>query len=302
MKKLIIALVVSLSATLASPAKAAEAKTLVIIDSGFNTQLLAGSIVEEACFIEYGKCPNGQASMIGAGAATLASTDADKDKAFNHGTTMAFIARSIDPGVRLVLVRVVGRSDKGYANTYTTRVIATALDYVAANAARLNVGAVSMSIGRAYKEAACPIEASLQAKISQLKVTGIATFASAGNGSNPGKVDYPACIPDVIAVGATDTRYTVRGVTGWVYPVMLISNGGPDLDLYSLGRYNSVNLNGTPMLAIGTSAANVAVASKWTQSLSQGGTYDSIWSTIQGGLEKAYRSLTDVVQKQFSVA
>jgi hypothetical protein len=60
-------------------------------------------------------------------------------------------------------------------------------------------------------------------------------------------------------------------------------------------------LNGANALVLGTSAATVAVASKWTQFLSEGGTYDSLWVTIQSKLDKAYRSPTDVVQKQYNL-
>jgi len=284
-------------------ATASQSKTLVIIDSGFNTQLpfLAGKVIDEACFIEHGKCPNGQASMTGPGAATLAATDAAKDKTFSHGTQMASVADAVNPSVKFVLIRIVGKSDKGFANTYTTKAVQLALDWVSANAARLNVGAVSISMGRAYKEAACPIETPLQSRIVELKASNIGVFTAAGNRSNQTKVDYPACIPEAITVGATDTRYVLRNITGWIYPIMPNSNGGTDLDLYALGRYNTTMLDGSNTLVLGTSAATAAVASKWTQFLSEGGTYDSLWATIQSKLDKAYRSATDVVQKQYNL-
>ena len=302
-KVIVAAIAATLIAGLAGPVSATPPKTLVIIDSGINSQLdwVKSALVEEACFIEFGKCPNGQASMTGPGAASLSLRDADKDRTFNHGTQMASVAVAVNPGVKIVAIRIVGMSDKGFANTYRTNSLIPALDWVAANATRLNVGAVSISLGRAYSEAACPIEATLQSQIVALKQNNVGVFIAAGNRSNPNKVDYPACIPEAIAVGATDIRYSQRGVTGWIYPVMPTSNGGPDLDLYVLGKYETITLNGRRILAVGTSAATVAVASKWTQSLSQGGTYDSLWSTIQGGFENAYRSMKDVIQKQYNL-
>lgn len=300
--KVILAIALAASAIVA-PAHAAEPKTLVIIDSGFNTQLpfLAGKVVDEACFIQYGKCPNGQASMTGPGAATLAPTDAAKDKTFNHGTQMASVANAVNPSTKFVLIRIVGKSDKGYANTYTTKAVQLALDWVSANAARLNVGAVSISMGRAYKEAACPIETPLQSRIVELKASNIGVFTASGNRSNQTKVDYPACIPEAITVGATDNRYTLRSITGWIYPIMPNSNGGADLDLYALGRYNTTMLDGSNTLVLGTSAATAAVASKWTQFLSEGGTYDSLWLTIQSKLVKAYLTSTIIVEKQYNL-
>jgi hypothetical protein len=156
-------------------------------------------------------------------------------------------------------------------------------------------------MGRAYTEAGCPIELPLQSRIVELKAKNIGVFTAAGNRSNQTKVDYPACIPEAITVGATDTRYTLRTIVGWIYPIMPNSNGGADIDLYALGRYNTTMLNGSNTLVLGTSAATVAVASKWTQFLSEGGTYDSLWATIQSKLDKAYRSPTDVVQKQYNL-
>ena len=302
-KIIVAAIATALLTGLTGPVSAAPEKTLVIIDSGINPQLdwVKNALVDEACFIEFGKCPNGQSSMTGPGAASLSPNGADKDRTFNHGTQMASVAVAVNPGVKIAAVRIVGMSDKGFANTYRTNVLIPALDWVIETSARLNVGAVSISLGRAYSEAACPVEAQLQSRIVTLKQNNVGVFIAAGNRSNPTKVDYPACIPEAIAVGATDIRYSQRGVTGWIYPVMPTSNGGPDLDLYTLGKHDTVTLNGRRILAVGTSAATVAAASKWTQSLSQGGTYDSLWSTIQGGFEKAYRSMKDVVQKQYNL-
>ena len=302
-KIIVAAIATALLTGLTGPVSATQQKTLVIIDSGINSQLdwVKNALVDEACFIEFGKCPNGQSSMTGPGAASLSPNDADKDRTFNHGTQMASVAVAVNPGVKIAAVRIVGMSDKGFANTYRTNSLIPALDWVIENSARLNVGAVSISLGRPYSEAACPVETPLQSRIVALKQNNVGVFIAAGNRSNPIKVDYPACIPEAIAVGATDIRYSQRGVTGWIYPVMPTSNGGPDLDLYVLGKYDTVTLNGRRILVVGTSAATAAVASKWTQSLSQGGTYDSLWSTIQGGLEKAYRSMKDVVQKQHNL-
>jgi hypothetical protein len=303
--KIIVAAIASvLVAGLTGPVSATPQKTLVIIDSGINSQLdwVKNALVDEACFIEFGKCPNGQSSMTGPGAATLSLRDADRDRTFNHGTQMASVAVAVNPGIKIVAIRIVGMSDKGFANTYRTNALIPALEWVAANATRLNVGAVSISLGRAYTEAACPVETSLHSQIIALKQNNVGVFIAAGNRSNPTKVDYPACIPEAISVGATDIRYSQRGVSGWIYPVMPTSNGGPDLDLYVLGKYETITLNGRRILAVGTSAATVAAASKWTQAIGQGGTYDSVWTSFTTGLGNAYRSMKDIVAKQLVIS
>jgi len=293
---LILALAASL---LAVPASANTQKTLVIIDSGVNTELdwVKSTLVEEVCIIEYGTCPNGQKFMNGPGAAHVRYQDV-KDKAMHHGSQMYSVAVQVDPNVRVVFIRIVGMSAKGFANSYTMRSVQQAMDWVDSNAARLNVGAVSLSVGRSYTEVGCPIEASFQATVRKLTGAGIGVVASAGNGGNKLKVDYPACTPEVISVGATDVRYSMRGVTGWVTPVMPSSNGGQDLDLYAHGRWTTQDLTGRKLLTLGTSNAAVAVATKTAQSLSQGGTLASLTQN----LGKAYISLKEVVDKLYSVS
>ena len=299
MKKIVALLVVSLAALAISPASANTQKTLVIIDSGINTELdwVKSTLVEEVCIIEYGTCPNGQKFMTGPGAAHVRYQDV-KDRAMHHGSQMYSVAVQVDPNVRVVFIRIVGMSAKGFANSYTMRSVQQALDWVDANAARLNVGVVSMSVGRSYKEAGCPIEANFQATAQKLSSAGIAVVASAGNGGNRTKVDYPACTPEVISVGATDVRYSMRGVVGWVTPVMPSSNGGPDLDLYAHGRWTTQDLTGRKLLTLGTSNSAVAVATKAAQSLSQGGTLASLTQN----LGKAYISLKEVVDKLYLVS
>lgn len=293
-------LILTLAASLlVVPASANTQKTLVIIDSGVNTELdwVKSTLVEEVCIIEYGTCPNGQKFMNGPGAAHVRYQDV-KDKAMHHGSQMYSVAVQVDPNVRVVFIRIVGMSAKGFANSYTMRSVQQAMDWVDSNAARLNVGAVSLSVGRSYKEVGCPIEASFQATVRKLTGAGIGVVASAGNGGNKLKVDYPACTPEVISVGATDVRYSMRGVTGWVTPVMPSSNGGQDLDLYAHGRWTTQDLTGRKLLTLGTSNAAVAVATKTAQSLSQGGTLASLTQN----LGKAYISLKEVVDKLYSVS
>ena len=294
-KVLLIAAALGLS-LLATPAHAAGDKTLVIIDSGINTQLpwAKAAVVEEACFIEYGMCPNKLSSMTGPGAASLDATLV-KDTAMSHGTQMASVAVAANPDIKIVFVRIVGMSAKGYANTYTTKAVSQAMEWVVANAARLNVGAVSISIGRVYKEAACPVlaEPKLQSQIVGLAAINIPTVISAGNNSDQKKINYPACIPQAIAVGATDTPYSMQQVTGWVYPIMLISNSSADLDLYALGRAATTDVYGNTSVSLGTSNATVLVATRLAQSLSDGSTLDTVMGKVQASLQTAYRTLTN---------
>ena len=285
-------------ALISTPANAASDKTLVIIDSGINTNLdwAKNAVIEEACFIEYGMCPNGKISMVGPGAAYV-NPALVKDKAMSHGTQMASIAVTVNPDVKIVFVRVIGMSHKGYANTYTTKALALALDWVSANAERLNVGAVSVSFGRVYREAACPIETKLQNQIIGLASVNVPVVISTGNNSDQKKINYPACIPQAIAVGATDTPYTIKQITGTVYPIMLISNSSPELDLYAMGRWTVTDVNGVKAVSLGTSGATVSVATRLTQELSGGLAIGTVMDNVKASLQNAYRTVTVFEQK-----
>lgn len=285
-------------ALISTPANAASDKTLVIIDSGINTNLdwAKNAVIEEACFIEYGMCPNGKISMVGPGAAYV-NPALVKDKAMSHGTQMASIAVTVNPDVKIVFVRVIGMSHKGYANTYTTKALALALDWVSANAERLNVGAVSVSFGRVYREAACPIETKLQNHIIGLASVNVPVVISTGNNSDQKKINYPACIPQAIAVGATDTPYTIKQITGTVYPIMLISNSSPELDLYAMGRWMATDINGVKAVSLGTSGATVSVATRLAKELSGGLTIGTVTDKVKASLQNAYRTVTVFEQK-----
>lgn len=296
---LIVALVASL---LVVPAQANSPKTLVIIDTAINTQLdwVKNALIDEACFIEFGKCPNGQSSMTGPGAAHI-NPALVKDRALSHGTQMASVAVATNPNIKFAFVRIAGMSSSGFANTYTTKAVAQALTWVRDNATRLNVGAVSISVGRAYREAACPVaaEPGLQQLIDGLAASNIPTVIAAGNNSIPTKVNYPACIPSAIAVGATDTPYTTGTVKGLVYPIMRISNGGSDLDLYALGRHTVTDINNVKSLALGTSAATAMTATRLASSLSDGSSLTATMDKVTASLQNAYFTTTNFVKKQW---
>ncbi len=304
MKKLTLffAIIALVAAGFTPAAQANLQKTLVIIDSGIAPELpfVKEMLVDEACFIEYGKCPNGQSTMFGKGAASLPVARVNH-KAMHHGTQMASVAYQIDPSTKLVMIRIVGMSEKGFANSYTTRAVTKALNWVNLNAERLNVGAVSLSIGRSYKESSCPIESELQSQVQQLAAINIPVVAATGNGSNKFKVDYPACVPEVLAIGATDRRYTIKAIQGWVYPIMLISNSGPDLDFYTLGRYLTTDIYGDQAISIGTSSATVAFATNLVRLRNSGLDYPTVLSGIKSSLVNAYRTVTDFAQLHYQI-
>lgn len=310
-KNKIILMVVALSATLL-PSQIATAnikphvmptkKSLVIIDSGINTELewISRSVIDEACFVEFHRCPNGFSEMTGVGASKITPA-MTSSSAFSHGTQMASIAVAIDPQVQIVSIRVVGMNRSGMPSPYSPTAILKALEYVEQNKTRLNVGAVSISLGKSYRETACPINPKLQSVIANLTASGVGVVIAAGNGGNNTKVDYPACIPEAIAVGATEERYAMKEVEGWVYPILSMSNNGPELDLFVNGKYTVTDISNTKKIAFGTSGSTVAFATYLNKMLTLGQSLPSVMASVNASLVKAYRGIKDFYPKQFDL-
>jgi len=302
-KNKIILIVVAISATLlpTQTASAVGEKTLVIIDSGINTDLAwaKSAVIDEACFVEFNRCPNGFSQMIGAGASkiTPAMTTAGS---FSHGTQMASVAVAVDPNVKIVSIRVAGMTAKGVPNPYTGKAISWALDYVEANKARLNVGAVSISLGNSYRSTSCPIVGNLQTQITNLMASGVAVAIAVGNGGST-KIDYPACIPEAIAVGATEDRYAMKEVSGWVYPIMAISNHNSDVDYFVNGKYTVSDLSDNKKVSFGTSNSTVAFATYLTKRLSAGENLTAVLASVNASLVNAYKTTTLFYPKQFNL-
>lgn len=302
-KNKIILIVVAISATLlpTQTASAVGEKTLVIIDSGINTDLAwaKSAVIDEACFVEFNRCPNGFSQMIGAGASkiTPAMTTAGS---FSHGTQMASVAVAVDPNVKIVSIRVAGMTAKGVPNPYTGKAISWALDYVEANKARLNVGAVSISLGNSYRSTSCPIVGNLQTQITNLMTSGIPVVIAVGNGGST-KIDYPACIPQAIAVGATEDRYAMKEVSGWVYPIMAISNHNSDVDYFVNGKYTVSDLSDNKKVSFGTSNSTVAFATYLTKRLSAGENLTAVLASVNASLVNAYKTTTLFYPKQFNL-
>jgi hypothetical protein len=302
-KNKIILIVVAISATLlpTQTASAVGEKTLVIIDSGINTDLAwaKSAVIDEACFVEFNRCPNGFSQMIGAGASkiTPAMTTAGS---FSHGTQMASVAVAVNPNVKIVSIRVAGMTAKGVPNPYTGKAISWALDYVEANKARLNVGAVSISLGNSYRSTSCPIVGNLQTQITNLMASGIPVVIAVGNGGST-KIDYPACIPQAISVGATEDRYAMKEVSGWVYPIMAISNYNSDVDYFVNGKYTVSDLSDNKKVSFGTSNSTVAFATYLTKRLSAGENLTAVLASVNASLVNAYKTTTLFYPKQFNL-
>lgn len=199
MKKTAIVLGALIASLSLSPAQAAEVKSLVIIDSYFDSRVSGATIV---C-IAKDLCPK-----------TITPTKSVSDNV-NHGNAMAEVAKRQSPGVRLTLLRSANNG-----GDVTGADLIRALRWVDANSSL--VGAVSFSrsisnnankgncqlapTGLAVEGMSVPVaDKEIQRLITSLKSKGIPFFASTGNKSSiTTSVTYPACLPITDSVTANN--------------------------------------------------------------------------------------------------
>jgi hypothetical protein len=259
-KKYIVALI---AAVLIAPstAKATAVDTtpsLAILDTGLQSSLpiFQGKIAQEVCILDWNSCQNGTKYQEGPGAASLPYNIITRN-GFDHGTQMASIAIATNPNMKIVFIRIIGNTSTGGRQLTYESTIAKALDWVAANKEKYNIKAVSMSQGHHNLLNAidyCPKSFVLTASIKNLISFNVPTFMAAGNGRDYKRIDWPACINDVISVGATDQ----------VDEVTRYSNYDPlRLDFYALGNTTAYFPDGQQKYVAGTSASTQIAASQW---------------------------------------
>ena len=175
------------------------APSVAIIDSGLNTALFAGSIVNEVCILEYSLCPNGKNLMDGVGAA---NTGVQTNMTLTHGNEMASIITKVNPAIKIIPIRIVGITTAGNPYIYSNTAVKQGLDWVLANRVKYNIQAVNVSQGKIF--AGCTLPAGTQADIDALRAANVAVIAATGNDSNRTSMMSIACAPGVISIGATD--------------------------------------------------------------------------------------------------
>jgi subtilisin family serine protease len=218
--------------------------TVAVLDSGVDNDhpAFAGRIAGEACFCDNldgtGCCRFGDIERTGPGSA-------DDDQ--GHGTHVAGIVSGVAPATDIVAVKVLDSANRFRSFTQIYR----ALEWIADN--RPDVDAINMSLGSdaLLTDAECESSAiawGLQPVIARLRKRGVLISASTGNNGATSRMWVPACMPDVLGVGATfDTVDTVANFT----------NSSPSLDLLAPGVSitstarggGTVTLSGTSMAA-----------------------------------------------------
>lgn len=257
MKKRLFAALLVVGATI-TPVHADSTPTIAIIDSGINDSLFK-NVVAEYCVVEFYSCPNGKSTMEGTGAANLPiSTNAS----LTHGTEMASVINKVNPNVNIIPIRIIGLTANNLPALYTNQSVKLALDWVVANQSKYNIKVVNISQGRIF--AGCAVPDGLAADVATLKSVGTTVVAATGNDANRTAMMSPACLPDVVSVGATDNPDP--GVSGKAWDptatpkIATYSNGNAQTTYYTNARYYTLQPNGTTKFTLGTSNASAAMS------------------------------------------
>jgi len=229
--------------------------TIAVLDTGIDTDHpdFAGRIVAEQCFCEnvgIGCCPGGGKSRSGPGAA---------EDDHGHGTHVTSIAAGggavaaagVAPAATIVALKVMDRENK-FSNF---KQIFDGLQWIADN--RPDVDVVNMSLGSfsQYTRTQCfgiAISLGLQPVIARLRQRGVLIAACTGNNGNQAALWLPACMDEVVAVGATfDTSDAIAGFT----------NSSDSMDVLAPGTsITASKMGGGTTTMSGTSMATPHVA------------------------------------------
>lgn len=262
--------------------------TIAILDTALDTSLpiFKDRILFEACVTQWSSCPNGLSEMEGSNSSTLPASWLSKN-GFHHGTEIASIAVATNPNIKIVFVRIVGANANGLRQATGEATVYNALDWVIRNKEKFNIQAVSMSQGHASLRNPdpnyCPKTPITEDKINTLVAAGIPVFFPTGNSRSYTKIDWPACIPQSIAVGATMPAGTVA----------IYGNHDPLLtDFFALGSTRATTAGGSQINVAGTSAANVIAATSWAtiKSAKPNLTYNEIYDLISRTSKNTYNS------------
>lgn len=238
-----------------------KGSTIAILDTGIDRDhpFFAGRIVREACFSTSDPdplyqaeslCPNGQSSQIGMGAADAETAKCVVDGTVEcyHGTHVAGIAAGkqagsapssgVAPEAGILPIQVFSRFNGPICQELATTAPCflsftssqkIALQYVDQVHAGLNIVAANLSLSAGPKHKVhCdrdPAYGALRWEILWLRAFGVTTVVSSGNDQHEDGVASPACISEVVAVGATDDH---DGLAPF-------GNRGPLLDLFAPG-------------------------------------------------------------------
>jgi len=215
MKKITTALVAILAITLSMPAQAnlknsTSVPTLAVLDTALDTSIpsIKSRLVGEACVLDWTSCPNGTKFMEGEGSSVLPMNILSSNN-FNHGTQMVSAAIARNPNMNILFVRIIGNTRTGARQNTGVLTVTNALEWVYSNKDKYNVTAIAVSQGnsKVLRRGAsyCPVTAT-DTMVDRFYSVGIPVFFPTGNDRDTKRINWPACIPNAVAVGGVEVK------------------------------------------------------------------------------------------------
>lgn len=239
-----------------------QEESLVVIDTALNSDQsdIAANIKYEVCILDWYACPNGQKFMEGKGSAYVESRIM-ANNGFNHGSQMVSAALRTNPNLQIIFIRIVANSNSGSRLSVSQIVVAQALKWVSENKDKFHIGAVAMSQGHHNLSSLsryCPSDSTVESMIDLLLQSGIPFFVPAGNSNDFERIDWPACYPSTLAIGALGTNRQIASYGN--YDAKL-------LDFFEQGEMKVNDFDGTERTSTGTSVSVQIAAAKWMRIL-----------------------------------
>jgi hypothetical protein len=274
MKKLLI---VGLSAVLAlmaiEPAHAQKVPTIAIIDTAVDSSKVK-NVIHEVCFTQENTCLNKTNSQEGKGSAGVLKWTLGLD----HGNQVAQAAATVNPNIKIVFIRIADERLTSNHSYGTSR--QKAMDWIVLNADKFGINAVSIStsLGRQTPSTCLTYEgySAMRSSTKSLFEKNIPVFAATGNDGDKTRIGFPACIDNVIAVGAT----RLNGTAWASYSNIGTGLNGTGINAVARGDA-SVNVFNKPGLntVTGTSIAT-PIAASFTATNILGKTFDNFVATL----------------------
>ena len=221
--------------------------SVAVLDTGLDTDHndLSDDLLHEECFVSVGGgCPNGHNRQSGAGAA---------EDGNGHGTQVTGIITSrgtissvgVAPDAAIVAIKILADNGEGVVSDWLA-----GLDFILAD--RPDVDVINMSLGTfelfsGNCDNATSYNMLTASIIDNLRANGIISFAASGNDGSGTQMSSPACISNVVSVGATDDSDNVADFT----------NSNTTLDIMAPG----VNITSTGLANDTASADGTSLAS-----------------------------------------
>lgn len=268
MKKLITALVAITLITTSMPAQAklkntTSVPTLAVIDTALDTSIPAikSRLIYEVCILDWPSCPNGTKFMEGSGASVLPQNIVSNSN-FNHGTQMVSAAIANNLNMNILFVRIVGHTSRGMRQTTGVLTVTNALEWIFKNKDKYNIAAVSVSQGnhsvlRKNTANYCPVTAT-DMMVDMLYSVNVPVFFPSGNDRDKSRINWPACIPNAVAVGGVE----VAGLDK-PQPSLVSNYDGNLVDIWAEITSPVLFPGGSNGNAYGTSVANQIAAARY---------------------------------------